>query len=301
MTRTPHFTIPELLPYVSWGYFFHAWSLSAGMASVSEVHDCPACLGGWVNSFPDEERSAARTALSLWRDARELLRQWADEGRTATCRITIERAWSEDEDIVLPDLGARLPLLRQQQSAPPCLCLADFVAPHDAGITDHIGLFASTTEPGMEQSFPDDPYRHLLAQTLADRLAEAAAELAHMKVRREWWGYAPDEQLTIPQMLAAHYQGIRPAVGYPSLPDQSLNFLLSDILDFPSLGIRLTETGAMLPHASTSGLMLSHPRAHYFSIGHIGEDQLRDYARRRNMPPDSLRPFLTCDKGTDSP
>ncbi|MCH5169187.1 MAG: 5-methyltetrahydrofolate--homocysteine methyltransferase [Prevotellaceae bacterium] len=294
MTYTPCFTIPELKPFISWSYFFHAWSLGTSFASIAQVHDCPACLAGWMQNFPEDQKTQAQTALNLWHDAQEQLRRWSEEGRSASCRVMIERAWSEEEDIVLPDLGARLPLLRSQHYAPgePALCLADFVAPRQSGINDHIGLFASTTEPDMEQSHDDDPYRHLLAQTLADRLAEAAAELAHMMVRRQWWGYAADEQLTIPQMLAAHYQGIRPAVGYPSLPDQSLNFLLSTLLDFPSLGIRLTESGAMMPHASTSGIMLAHPCARYFSVGTIGEDQLRDYARRRGMEPDALRPFI---------
>ena len=155
MTRTSHFTIPELLPLVSWGYFFHAWSLGTSFASIAQVHDCPVCTAGWMQSFSGEQQKQARTALNLWHDAQEQLRRWADEGRTATCRVMIERAWSEDEDIVLPDLGARLPLLRSQRCSEgePCLCLADFVAPRQSGIDDRIGLFASTTEPDVSAFF----------------------------------------------------------------------------------------------------------------------------------------------------
>lgn len=261
------------------------------MASIAEVHTCTACQANWINRFNIEDRGQAESAVTLWNDARQMLHRWAHEGKAAMVRVMIERAWSEDEDIVLPDLGARIPLLRQQ-TGNPCLCLSDFVAPKGCRIEDKIALFATTTEPEMEQSVPDDPYRHLLAQTLADRLAEAAAELAHMLTRRRWWGYVPDEDLTVAEILSARYQGIRPAVGYPSLPDQSLNFLLSSLLNFADLGITLTESGAMKPHASTSGLMLACAKAHYFSVGEIGEDQLHDYARRRGMKPEELRPFL---------
>ena len=114
----------------------------------------------------------------------------------------------------------------------------------------------------------------------------------HEEVRRKYWGYAPDEHLTMDDTHAERYQGIRPAIGYPSLPDTSVNFILSDILDMPSIGVRLTESGMMIPHASVSGFMSAHPKARYFDLGKIGEDQLRDYARRRNLPVVVLRKYL---------
>ena len=132
----------------------------------------------------------------------------------------------------------------------------------------------------------------MMVQLLADRLAEAAAEVLHLQVRKEIWGYAKDENLSIPDLLIERFQGIRPAVGYPSLPDTSLNFVLDDILDMKQIGIRLTESGAMKPHASVSGMMISNPKAKYFSIGKIGEDQLQDYARRRGVPAEVLRKWL---------
>ena len=114
----------------------------------------------------------------------------------------------------------------------------------------------------------------------------------HLEVRRYYWGYAPDEQLTMRELLREDYQGIRPAVGYPSMPDTSMNFLLDQLIDMKRIGIHLTESGAMRPHASVSGLMFAHPKAHYFDLGKIGDDQLRDYARRRHIPVELARRFL---------
>ena len=190
-------------------------------------------------------------------------------------------------------------MLRQQQAESEFLCLADFLLPHQSSESLHpssrIGLFATSVDKGMETDFDHDPYLKMMAQLLADRLAEAAAERMHEEVRKHYWGYAPDESLSIHEMQLEHFQGIRPAVGYPSLPDASMNFLLDDLLDMKQIGISLTESGAMRPHASVSGLMISHPKSHYFSIGKIGEDQLADYARRRQMPVETIRKFLSAN------
>lgn len=187
---------------------------------------------------------------------------------------------------------ASIPCLRQQQGKPPYLCLSDFIAPQNCKVKSKIGLFATSADIGLETDFDDDVYQKMMVQLLADRLAEAAAEVLHLQVRKEIWGYAKDENLSIPDLLIERFQGIRPAVGYPSLPDTSLNFVLDDILDMKQIGIRLTESGAMRPHASVSGMMISNPKAKYFSIGKIGEDQLQDYARRRGVPAEVLRKWL---------
>ena len=144
----------------------------------------------------------------------------------------------------------------------------------------------------METWGDGDDYHRLLAQTLADRLAEATAEMGHQEVRRRLWGYAPDEAFSPEELFQEKYQGRRPAVGYPSLPDQSLNFLLDRVLDFSSLDVSLTENGAMQPHASTSGLILAHPATRHFAVGPISEEQLLDYARRRGEDPEWLRRFM---------
>ena len=214
-----------------------------------------------------------------------MLARWAEEQRHTCFRVRLFRAHSVDDDIILygdngEDGKFALPLLRQQK--PPYLCLADFLPPVYMR-AETMGVFASTVPFQVND---------LLEQTIADRLAEASAERGHEIVRKDIWGYAPDEDLTPGEMFAERYRGKRPAVGYPSLPDQSINFLLSSMLDFPSLGISLTENGAMIPHASTTGLMISHPQCQHFKVGTIGEDQLADYASRRGMTPDTIRKFI---------
>ena len=160
------------------------------------------------------------------------------------------------------DQFVTFPLLRQQtpkRDGSPFLCLSDFIRPLSSGIPDTIGAFASSIDADMEGLYEQDPYKHLLVQTLSDRLAEAATEKMHEYVRKEAWGYAKNENLGMADLLVEKYQGIRPAVGYPSLPDQSVNFLLDDLLDMKQIGISLTENGAMYPHASVCGLMFAHP------------------------------------------
>ena len=142
------------------------------------------------------------------------------------------------------------------------------------------------------EAYRGDDYLSMMAQVLSDRLAEATVEKMHLEVRRHFWGYAPHEHLTMEQLHREEYQGIRPAVGYPSLPDVSVNFELDQLLTMSQIGIRLTESGMMMPHSSVSGLMFAHPQAHYFDLGKIDEEQLRDYARRRGIPVELMRRYL---------
>ena len=293
-TFTRHYPVHEVRPYINWLYFFHAWGFPVRFSAISQIHACPSCRQAWVNGFTSEERSRAIEAMKLYDDACRMLDSWDNGPLYTHSRVRLLEANGNGEDIVLTGLGTSIPLLRQQHPAEegPCLCLADFVRPLESGKADRIGLFVCTADQGFVTGNLDD-YQSLLCQTLADRLAEATAELAHQITRREWWGYAPDENLCIRELFEERYQGKRPAVGYPSLPDQSLCFLLSDLLDFPSLGVTLTESGAMVPHASTCGLMLSHPATRHFSVGPVGDDQLQDYARRRGMKVEDLRRFVT--------
>lgn len=259
------FSIPELVPYINWTYFYHAWGIQ-------------------------EENG-----YDLRQEATTLMELWTAEDKHTVFRVRLFPASSHDEDILLfddKDVVAQppsisnatplhtVPLLRQQHA--PFLCLADFIPPLGRECS-RLGIFASSVPFQVDG---------LLQQTIADRLAEASAEYGHELVRKQVWGYAQQENLSPKELFAERYVGKRPAIGYPSLPDQSLNFLLDDILDFPSMGITLTENGAMIPHASTSGLMLSHPLCKHFSIGNIGEDQLQDYAGRRNMDAEALRKFF---------
>ena len=257
------YDISALIPYINWPYYYFAWQ---------------------VKEPSEKER--------LLLEAEAFLSQ--QEGRYhAYALFELYDANADGDDIVVGT--KRIPLLRQQEGSAPYLCLADFLRPLASGISDRVGVFATSVDIGMETDFEADPYQKMMAQLLADRLAEAAAERTHEQVRKEYWGYAKDEDLSIQDMLVEKFQGIRPDIGYPSLPDTSLNFVLNELLDMKQIGIRLTESGAMKPHASVSGLMFAHPQARYFNLGKIGEDQLRDYARRRGLPIEVLRKFLAAN------
>jgi 5-methyltetrahydrofolate--homocysteine methyltransferase len=185
---------------------------------------------------------------------------------------------------------ARLHGIRQQSArgdGKPNYCLSDFVAPPDAGVADHVGGFVVTMgreEVAISESYEraNDDYSSILLKSLADRLAEAAAERVHELVRREWWGYAVDEQLGPEQLLHESFVGIRPAPGYPCQPDHTEKATLFDLLDAPAaIDVELTESFAMWPGSSVSGLYFAHPESRYFGVGHIKRDQLESYAERK--------------------
>jgi len=289
------YNIADTAPYINWIYFFHAWGFQPRFATIANLHGCDSCRALWLASFPQADCNKAAEAMQLFKEAQRMLARL--EGvLQMKCLFRLCRANADGDNLLLDDIT--FPLLRQQTSHAddsPYLCLSDFVRPRSPGIADTVGVFASTVQGEAEAACGDDPYRQLLVQTLADRLAEAATERMHLYVRRTAWGYAPDEDLPISALLQEKFQGIRPAVGYPSLPDQSVNFLIDRLLDLSRIGIRLTENGAMHPHASVSGLMLAHPAARYFAVGRIGNDQLEDYARRRGLPVDEIRKFLAAN------
>lgn len=290
-----YYKIHEVSPYINWIYFFHAWGFQPRYAAIAHIHGCDSCRAMWLASFPEAERAKAAEAMQLFKEANRMLNRM-EEKIIIRCVFRLCRANADGDNLLIE--GTTFPLLRQQTPNPdgtPFLCLSDFIRPLASGIPDTVGLFASSVSENAEEDYKDDPYKHLLIQTLNDRLAEAATEKMHEYVRKEAWGYAPDESLSIPELLEEKFQGIRPAVGYPSLPDQSVSFLLDELLDLKQIGITLTENGAMHPHSSVCGLMLAHPAARYFAVGKIGEDQLEDYARRREMPVPKIRKFLTAN------
>ena len=255
------YSLSDVTPYINWLYFDHAWGMSGQKAS---------------------DRHQLRD------EARERLLRYGQRYQTHAV-VEVLEARSQADDIIFHDCV--FPCLRQQQLGSDFLCLADFVSPE----ADRVGVFATSVDMGLETDFDDDPYEKMMMQLLADRLAEATAERMHEWVRKTYWGYAADEQLSVADMLSGRWQGIRPAVGYPSLPDTSLNFLIERLIGMSQIGISLTESGAMKPHASVSGLILSHPSAQYFTVGTIGADQLADYARRRGLPLDETRKFLQAN------
>ena len=268
------YNISELTPYINWLYFYHAWGLSGK---------------------PREDKEKMK------QEALQMLASWEEKYHTHAIFRLFE-VCSEGDDLIffLPGTRFRFPMLRQQHpSAPgePNLCLADFIRPLSQGIRDQVGVFCTSVDGTIIDEYRHDDYLNMMAQTLSDRLAEATAEKLHEEVRRDraYWGYAPDENLTIEQQHREEYQGIRPAIGYPSLPDTSANFLIDQLIDMKQAGIRLTETGMMTPHASVSGFMFAHPKSRYFELGKIGDDQLRDYARRRGVPVELMRRFLAVN------
>ncbi|GAC1352574.1 MAG: hypothetical protein NVSMB1_16790 [Polyangiales bacterium] len=213
----------------------------------------------------------------------------------------------------------RFHMLRQQQKKTddkPYVSLADFVAPlalrtsratrtSDTGLAvrDHVGAFAVTAGIGVEEMVAHyrsdhDDYSAIIVKALADRLAEAFAELLHQRVRREW-GYGASESLTHEDLIAESYRGIRPAFGYPACPDHTEKRALFELLDAPLVGITLTEHFAMLPAASVSGLYFAHPEARYFAIGRIGRDQVEAYASRKNMSMKEAERWLGPSLGYD--
>jgi 5-methyltetrahydrofolate--homocysteine methyltransferase len=184
------------------------------------------------------------------------------------------------------------------------LCLADFVAPKSSGLRDYVGAFAVTAGLGCDERVrayeaAHDDYGAIMLKALADRLAEAFAELLHEKVRKELWGYAADERLDNAALIAERYRGIRPAPGYPAYPDHTEKGPLFELLDAPAIGMSLTENFAMWPAASVSGVYFAHPQSRYFAVGRIDRDQVEDYARRKDMPVETTERWLAPVLGYD--
>ena len=266
--RTLEPALEELRAVIDWTFFFSAWELKGSYPQILDH----------ANFGPQ--------ARELFTDANELLDEIVANGSLqARATYGFWRANSEGDDIVLAS-GVTLPMLRQQAQrgeGDPNRSLADYVAPVETGLPDHVGAFAVTAGLGSDElvkryEAEHDDYRAIMVKALADRLAEACAEWLHAKVRRDW--YAPDEQLTNEDLIAERYRGIRPAFGYPACPDHVLKRRLFDLVGAREIGMELTEHCAMLPASSVSGIYLAHPAARYFNVGRIGKDQVEDYARR---------------------
>ena len=274
--------LAEVTPFIDWTFFFAAWEIKGRFPAVL---DHPAY---------------GEQARALHADGTALLQRVVDERRlTVRAVFGFWPALSDGDDVVVFEPGAtadggderlRFPMLRQQAPPPEGRAhrsLADFVAPRGSGRIDHVGAFAVTAGAGAddlaaEYARDHDDYRAIMVQALADRLAEAAAEYLHAEARRRW-GYGADERLSPDDLLRERYRGIRPAFGYPACPDHSGKFALWDLLGPDEIGMGLTESAAMTPAASVSGLYFAHPEAHYFSVGRVGADQVEDYARRKGM------------------
>ena len=293
------FPFDEVVAYINWSFFFTAWRMSGRYGELSRLHDCAGCRTAWLSQFAGAERARADEAFQLYRDALALLERMKTCDATG-CRALcgIFPATSEGDDIRIG--GERLSVLRRQSAdgdAKECLSLADWVMPSATGRTDYVGAFAVTAgnaRESLRKAFEQegDTYRLLLLQTLSDRMAEAGAERLHEWIRKTAWGYVADENLSLLDLFRVKYRGIRPAVGYPSLPDQRQIFTLDRLLGLQRMGVSLTENGAMTPAATVAGFCFAHPDARYFMLGRITEEQLNDYAARRLESPASARKFL---------
>ena len=287
--------LEDLVPYIDWTFFFAAWELKGRF---------PAIL---------DHPQYGPAARDLYDNARTLLDRIVKE-RLLTPRgvYGFWPASTNGDDIVLRTPGSgigdrgsdvevlRFNMLRQQEQMPdgtPNLSLADFVAPVGSGITDYLGAFAVTAGHGAAElaaAFEQDhdDYHAIMVKALADRLAEAFAEYLHARVRKEW-GYGVDERLTPEDLAAEKYRGIRPAFGYPACPDHSEKRKLFALLDAGRAGVELTDSYAMTPAASVSGISLAHLAARYFTVGRIGRDQVEDYARRKGVTVAEAERWLT--------
>jgi 5-methyltetrahydrofolate--homocysteine methyltransferase len=273
------YPIAELRDYIDWGPFFLAWEMKG--------------------RFPDilNNPTTSEAATKLYEDANRMLDQVIEEKwlrANGVIGLFPANAVGDDIEVYTDEsretVATTLHTLRQQgqhREGIPNRAMSDFVAPKDSGRSDHVGAFAVTAGLGSHDKVNEfkaamDDYSAILLEALADRLAEAFAERMHERVRHDFWGYAPDEHLKNPDLIAEKYVGIRPAPGYPACPDHTEKALLWDLLQVEeNTGMELTESMAMWPGASVSGWYFSHPQSQYFVVGRLGRDQVEDYAERK--------------------
>ncbi|HSC41853.1 MAG TPA: vitamin B12 dependent-methionine synthase activation domain-containing protein, partial [Candidatus Binatia bacterium] len=290
------FPLGELVPYIDWSPFFHTWEMR----------------GRYPDLLQDPSRGPA--ARELFANAQELLREIIDKKFfTAHAVYGFYPANSDGDDIILysdptgTETLTRLHTLRQQKvnsSGKPQLALADYIAPKESGRIDYIGAFAVTAGHGCQElaerfERDNDQYNAIMAKALADRLAEAFAELLHKRARDDW-GYGKAERLSQEDLIAEKYRGIRPAPGYPAQPDHTEKPLIFDLLDVGgATGITLTESYAMYPAAAVCGLYFAHQEARYFAVSSIGRDQVESYAARKGMKVAEVERWLASILGYD--
>lgn len=278
--------LKEIAEYIDWQPFFIAWEMHGKF---------PAILTDTI---------IGKEATKLYNDAKQLLQQIIDEkwlnAKGAIGFWPANKVAPDSVDVMADKEVVQLQFLRQQiqkAAGQPNLSLADFIAPAEKNYQDHIGAFAVTIE-GIEPHIKKfeaahDDYNKIILQALADRLAEAFAELLHKKTRQEYWGYATDEHLSNEQLIKEEYLGIRPAPGYPACPDHTEKYKLFNLLGGKeATGITLTESLAMYPASSVSGWYFAHPESKYFGVGKIEKDQVVDYANRKNMPLEEVERWL---------
>lgn len=287
------YSMSDIRKYIDWTFFFHTWKIN----------------GKYPKIFEDPHKG--KEAKKLYDDANRLLDRIVEEKMLkANGVISFYPANAVGDDVeIYADItrSSQITTFRflrnqqQKENSVPNLSLSDFIAPRDSGLTDYIGGFAVTAGIGLEKwtdLFEEqlDDYSAIMMKVLADRFAEAFAELMHERVRKEFWGYAPAENLPVEELLHERYQGIRPAPGYPACPEHSEKRILFDLIDpGKETGIMLTENFAMYPAASVSGYYFAHPLSQYFNVGKIGSDQVRNYAQRKNESVEQIEKWLSVN------
>jgi 5-methyltetrahydrofolate--homocysteine methyltransferase len=287
--------LEELRAIIDWTPFFQTWELSGRYPQILD----DAVVGAQARElFADAQQMLDELIAGKWLTAKAVAGLWP------------ARAHGDDIHVepVETASAAILHCLRQQADKPDDranFCLADFIAPSESGVHDWVGGFAVNAGIGIEPHLArfesqHDDYRSILLKSLADRLAEACAEWLHRKLRAELWGYAPDEALDVEALVKEEYRGIRPAPGYPACPDHSEKATLFALLDAENnIGLRLTESFAMYPASSVSGLYFSHPRSQYFVVGRLSREQVADYARRKGVPLSQAERWLASNLDYD--
>jgi len=289
------YPLERIAENLDWTPFFHAWELA----------------GSYPKILDDE--IVGEAARKVFDEAQAMLKRIIDERwlrATAVFGLFPANAVGDDIEVYTDDSRTStltvLHHLRQQNEKPgarPNQSLADFIAPKDTGLEDYIGAFAVTAGIGIDEHLErlhaeHDDYNAIMLKALADRLAEAFAEHLHLRIRKEFWGYAADEQLDNTALIREKYQGIRPAPGYPACPDHTEKRLLWELLDVKErAGIELTDSLAMVPTAAVSGWYMAHPASRYFGIGRINRDQVADYADRKGMSLQEAERWLAPNLG----
>jgi len=298
-----NFDIKELVEYIDWNPFFQTWQLR----------------GKYPNrNYPKifNDPGAGKEAKRVHTDAMEMIDDIV-KNKTLECRMIVGLypANSDGDDIIVyadedrKTEKARLHTLRQQalkeDRDEPYMAMSDFIAPKDSGIKDYVGMFAVSTGFGIEKAIEKykadhDDYKVIMIKAIADRFAEAAAERLHEMIRRNLWGYAKDEKMTVADMLRVKYQGIRPAPGYPSQPDHTEKLTMWKMMNVEKeTGIKLSESLAMMPAASVSAVCFAHPKSKYFATGKLCKDQIEDYATRKKMELKVAEKWLAADLAYD--
>ncbi|GAA4126172.1 methionine synthase [Nocardioides fonticola] len=291
------YPIAELREYIDWQPFFNAWEMKGRFP---DILNSPHAGEAARKLYDDAQAMLDRIIEEKWLEARGVYGFWPANSRGDDVVV-----WQDADRVAERAVLHQLRQQGQHRDGIPNRSLADFVAPETTGLPDHVGAFAVTAGLGLPERVEAfkaelDDYSAILLEALADRLAEAFAERLHQRVRTEFWGHAADEALSNDDLIAERYTGIRPAPGYPACPDHTEKLVLWDLLDAEATtGISLTESMAMWPGASVSGVYYSHPESQYFVVGRLSRDQIVDYAERKGWSVEEAEKWLSPNLGYD--